>query len=821
MQSTINAPKLSRRSFIKGAAMFGAAGIIGCQSAAVSVVEAAEAPPECPDTIYAGVCRGNCFSGCFLNVHVRDGQVVRTSARDLPNTEFNRICAKGLTMPLRIYSPARIQYPMKRVGERGSGEWERITWEEAMDTLITKWNEYTAEYGPSAMAMYTGSGSYGLMTGAQTFGCANQRFINASGCSFINFNVDLAALGSSSMISSAAPGTLSATVASKVGDADVLFLWSNPELSQPQVVHFILDAMEKGTKVVVCDPRFTWLAGRAYKYVPVNPGSDGAVGIAMCKTIIENGWQNTEFLKKYSTMPFLVKEDGCYLMNTDVDEAADPENPQPMVIDESGSVVALDQAQSFGFEGSLTTENGIAVKTVYTKFLERLAEYDIDECCRVCGLSKEDIYELADLFANGGKVSYMSSPGLTHYTNGVGAFAQIHTLAILCGQLGESGRGPALGQCQAGIMEMVNTALVADPTAPGGAFGYHQYQSHGLDVTRMDEVMEKNEFQGKEVHLKGMFIATVNPLAAASDLQYMLDWFDKVEFIVTCDTSMTTTARYSDIVLPAASWFEQEDIWNLFGNHPYALFQDKCIEPLYESRTDYSILRELAEGIGCGQYFDMDEVGYMKFAVDTSAVSQMSGISYDTLKENKAMVPLADDQFVYADGCAFGNPYGRVTVFQEALAPKVNSVDPCDIEKYTMIYWEEPTEAGIDNAMKDQFPYVMISNHSRFRTHSQWWDVEMLKEIDNNELHVLLNNEDAAELGVAADDYVRLYNDRGYAVAKACITGGLARGIISVDGCWDESEMVEGAINRLTGRYSDHFIRDTPFYDCRVAIEKA
>ena len=107
----------TRRSFIKGAAVLTAAGaLVGCSPKAENLEEVKEPESIPADEIYAGVCRGNCGGGCFLNVHVRDGQVVRTTARDMPDTQYNRICTKGLTHVGRIYGADRVLYPMKRVG---------------------------------------------------------------------------------------------------------------------------------------------------------------------------------------------------------------------------------------------------------------------------------------------------------------------------------------------------------------------------------------------------------------------------------------------------------------------------------------------------------------------------------------------------------------------------------------------------------------------------------------------------------------------------------------------------------------------------------
>lgn len=156
---------VSRRTFLKGSmaatAAVGAMSMFGCSTPADETTAGTtpaetipETTPEAPATpvveeqVYCGSCRGNCGGGCFLNIHVRDGKVVRTSARDLPDPQYNRICIKGLTLPYRIYNPDRLKYPLRRVGERGAGQWEQITWDEAIKEITDKWKGYHSELAP-------------------------------------------------------------------------------------------------------------------------------------------------------------------------------------------------------------------------------------------------------------------------------------------------------------------------------------------------------------------------------------------------------------------------------------------------------------------------------------------------------------------------------------------------------------------------------------------------------------------------------------------------------------------------------------------------
>lgn len=157
----------TRRSFIKGAAALTAAGMLtGCSASTEDLVEADTVATEAgKEEIYTGACRGNCFGGCLLDVHVRDGQIVRTTAHELPDPRYNRICSKGLTYAERMCSADRLQYPMRRVGERGSGEFERISWDEAVDEIAEKWLGYIDQYGSESIIVASMSGNSGLKCG--------------------------------------------------------------------------------------------------------------------------------------------------------------------------------------------------------------------------------------------------------------------------------------------------------------------------------------------------------------------------------------------------------------------------------------------------------------------------------------------------------------------------------------------------------------------------------------------------------------------------------------------------------------------------------
>src|SRR5699024_7796532 len=109
----------------------------------------------------------------------------------------------------------------------------------------------------------------------------------------------------------------------------------------------------------------------------------------------------------------------------------------------------------------------------------------------------------------------------------------------------------------------------------------------------------------EDYHLKSVYFTHINTLGNAADRQYALDWMKKLELIVVADMNMNETAQYADILLPVAHWFEVEDIYSTYSTHPYVIYQEKAIEPLYECKSDFQIVKLIADKMGVGKYFDM------------------------------------------------------------------------------------------------------------------------------------------------------------------------------------------------------------------------
>jgi len=170
--------RIARRTFLEGTAAVGAGAVVASHVGLAAgtpkkpVVKALTASSpgltdlvRVKEQVFNDVCSNNCWQGCFVEAHVRDGRLTKTAMKPLPDSRYNRICLRGLSHAQWISSPARLKFPMKRVGQRGSGKWQRITWDEATSTIADSMKSIRERFGSSAFGFMSGSGNYGSVAG--------------------------------------------------------------------------------------------------------------------------------------------------------------------------------------------------------------------------------------------------------------------------------------------------------------------------------------------------------------------------------------------------------------------------------------------------------------------------------------------------------------------------------------------------------------------------------------------------------------------------------------------------------------------------------
>lgn len=806
--------KFNRRSFLKGAAATAAvAGVAmsGGVNLLSSVADAASGEST-KEELFATPCRSNCFQSCFLNAHIRDGKVTKTSMRPYPNDDYSGCCLRGMSLVQRTYSPTRIKYPMRRVGERGADQWERITWDEAIAEIAEKFTSAQEQYGDQAVVVDTGSGNYGLVNGVQ--GVIN-RLSYALGATRINVCYDQAiGYGTNRVVGGGV--WLMGNEPADLLRAKVIFIWgSNPVYAQPQSWRIIAKAKRGGAKLICIDPIFSATANKSDEFVPITPGTDLLLILSMMKIVIEKDWLDKDYMKFKSTSPYLVRQDnGMLLRRSDVEPDIEPKDEDYYVYDQTLRKVVLSKEMiDPALEGSYTVE-GVAVDTSYSLLHARVMENELAYTVEKTGISEEKIYELTDLYANSGASSIYTNYGIDHYENGHLWGVCMALIGVLTGNIARPG-------CSIGGL-YVNSSIGLNYTEmyAGGSNG--KTQKGHIPQTFIGEVFRTQQLNGEPYPLKAMLSTSSNSMSNfAQQGQWKTDILPNLEYWAVIDTELTDTARHADLVLPASFWLEVNDLRANYNN-PYLTIQNKAIEPLYESKSDLEITNLIAHAMGLGEYFPpMEDTDWIEVLMDLDSLREKN-ITYERLQKEKVIRTATLDGQPFVRGVnGFPTATGKAEVYCENPVPRTNyGQDISSVwEKERLPYFKPPNEAWNENPLYEKYPLVFIQEHSRFRTHTQWFNVPVLKELEPEPV-IKISRKDASDRGIENGDMVEAYNDRGTVVVKAVIDDAINTGVIIMAKGWQINQFKDGGYQELTNTSSDPLACNFAYFDTLVNVRR-
>lgn len=799
---------LTRRGFLKTTgAVLGASTVASFSMASLQALAAgSKSTASEGDQIFYSACVPNCENTCRLKLAVRDGKLVKVSAADFPNNAYKRICIKGLSHAYRTYDPNRIKYPMRRVGERGSGDWERISWDEAIDEVTRAWKKVQSTYGKQAIALFNGTGNMGI----STLGGTPTKLINAlegtKPGGVFDYN---AVTGFQRTIGYEFSVFWNQNEINTITHAKNIFIWgANLPDSQPHNWHFIQEAQESGSKIWFIDPKFSNGAAKADEYIPIRCGSDTAVLMSMMKIIFDNKWLDWDFVGGHTVAPLLVKEkDGLFLRESDLGGAGEG----LIVIDSTtGQNVIVSETTSPELFGEFTIE-GIKVKTALTLLEEAVAEFTPEYAEQLSTVPAERIEELARVYALDGPNTIFTLFGPDRYYNGhffTHAMATIAGLTGNIGKLGASIGGHTLWTYLSG--GKINN--------PGGS------SSLGISCSEAVDVVKTGKYRGKDHVIKAIYACTSNFIGNYGDQNAWIEAItdpNLIESFVVADLFLTDTAKYADIVLPPAYWFEVEDVSGN-GTHPYALMQEKCIEPLFESKSDTEIVNLLADKMGLGESFKQTGIEYTEQALKTNANAIKQNITLERMRKEKVVrcLPGDDDHpYIFAEGGIFPTPTKRLEFYAEK--PKSLYDDPRFVPSEEHLpKFIPPIEAWPENALYKKYPLVFLQDHTRWRMHTQWFGVALLRELDPDPI-LYIGPEDAEVRGIKRGDMVKVFNDRGHVVLKALIHKGFPRGIVSCPKGWQRDQyIVAGSFQELTHHVSTPASDNSIFFDVLVEVER-
>lgn len=755
------------------------------------------------EQVFGCMCVGNCQSRCRLFVHVRDGKVVKTSMAPFPDPRYNRVCLRGLSHVQQIYNPNRIKYPMKRVGERGEDKWERISWEEAIATIAEKWKTYQAEYGPQSVAFSTISGDMAMINGLYSA----QRIAQTMGATLTEYSLDMAdTYGLGRVIGNMGTFNQSNDPADLANAKTVLVWAANPTESHPHSWRYIMQAQEAGAKVVVIDPRYTTTAAKADRYIPIRPGSDAVMALAMAETIIAEQLYDAEYLRDHTVAPFLVREDTKRFLRQSHLTGIAPEagQPDPYIVwdKEAHAGKVLAEVPDPQLEGTYTID-GIKVSTAFTVLKEFLTDYTPEKATGLCDVPTETIRETARLYATNTPASIFN--GFIQYDNGLQTGHAWGILVSLTGNIARN--GSSVGHCGMAFYSC-NFIKYLFPRGKN---------SPTIPWLLLPEVLKTGEFYGKPHPIKSMYFLCSNAVTNNTNQNRIInEIFPAIDFIVVADIVHTDTTKYADLILPVAHWFEMLEFVQ-GPDHPYSVLSEKALEPAFESKSNTDIFRMLSAALGFGEVYNYTDEEFIQMLIDTD-LSRQLGLTWERLKEEKVIQTLPSCWVNWA-GNKFPTPSGRLEFYLEDPQPRLDCGIPIDQDKERLPVFTPPIEAWPDNPLKQKYPLIYHTERVRWRMHSQWSSTPWLRELDP-EPTVKINPSDADSRGIKTGDMVEIFNDRGHVVLKAILSEGEPPGMVSVPKGWHRDQFKAGSYQELTTDHVNYSSYNQSFYDVLCEVRK-
>ncbi len=497
-------------------------------------------------TLWSAGCGSHGGCGCEIYVN-NDEKVTRVEGDRKHPFNQGRLCAKGLAIPQYMYHPDRVTHPLKRVGERGEGKWQQITWDEAYDTIEKKLKDIRARFGAESVIFCQGTGrDIGGPITFLMYAYGSPNWVQVGLAGHACYTPRLGAMF-------ATQGHYSVLDASQFLEKR----YDSPEWTPPKYIiiwaqnpsagchdgfygHWIIDCMKRGSKLITIDPRATWFTTRSEVHLQNRPGTDGAIALGMLNVIINEGIYDKKFVEKW-----------CY-----------------------------------GFE----------------ELKKRVQEYPPEKVAEISWVPAEKIVQAARLFATNKPSAIQWGEPVDAMPAGSVVAQAINHIWAITGNIDNPG-GNVIARNSHGVTTYPFSS--AELTQLYGAdlvkrlnekrIGANDYPMiKGFRGWVQPDVLINQMETGKPYPVKGAWIQTSNIIGGqAADSRRHYNAMKKLDFIVVVDLFQTpTTMALADIFLPAATICEKESFrswWQPLG------VSVKAIENIGESKSDWEINLEMAK----------------------------------------------------------------------------------------------------------------------------------------------------------------------------------------------------------------------------------
>lgn len=799
--------QLSRRKFLQTSSLAGALAATDLALPFKALAAPGEKAEE--EKVVWSACTVNCGSRCPLRMHVKDNRITYVETDNTGTETYNldhqvRACLRGRSMRRRVYNPDRLKYPMKRVGKRGEGKFKRISWDEALTEIAQSLRKNIEAYGNESIYLNYGTGTLGgTMTRSWPPGATMvARLMNCIG-GYLNHYGDY----STAQIAVALDYTYGGGWALGNSMADIentkliVLFGNNPaetRMSGGGLTYCIEQAKARSNaKLIIIDPRYNDTgAGREDEWIPIRPGTDAALVAAMAYVMITENLIDKPFLDKYCvgfdevTMPAGAPKNGHY------------------------------KAYILG-EGA----DGIA-KTP-------------DWAAAITGIPASRIISLAREIATTKPAFIAQGWGPQRRSNGEFISRAIAMLPILTGNVGIHGGNTGARESAYGLPFVRMPTLTNPVQASIPMFLWTDAIVRGPQMTALTDGIRGVEKLSAPIKFIWNYASNclINQHAQINRTHEILQDESQCEMIVTIDNHLTSTAKYSDILLPDCTASEQMDfaLDAYVANMNYVIFADQVIQPSFECRNIYQMLSDLAEKLGVKEQFTegrtQEEWLRHIYAQSREALPELPSFEefraqgiFKKVDPNGCFVAYEDFRRD-PEKHPLQTPSGKIEIYSSRLAEIAKTwqlaegdvIDPLPIHVQSFEHYGDP--------LMEKYPLQLSGFHYKARTHSTYGNVDVLQAANPQEMWI--NPLDAASRQIKDGDKVRIFNDRGEVRVDAKVTPRIMPGVVGLgEGAWHDADMFgdkidhAGCINVLTTQRPSPLAKGNPQHSNLVQVER-
>ncbi len=664
--------------------------------------QAKEAGTGQPTIIFKSVCR-SCHGGCGTLLHVREGVLIKVEGDPQSPLNHGRLCPIGTVTVDLVNHPDRLQYPRRRVGPRASGQWTRISWDQALDEIAERLLAIRKEFGAEAIALGTGTGRHHIRWVSRfghALGTPNWCEPGFAQCFHPRVNTCILTFGDFP-VSDFTGGT---------PPACMLFWGHNPLNSGPdgETRFNVREALDTSPKIVVVDPRETELARRAEVWLQLRPGTDDALALAFLNVIIGEELYDAPFVKRWT----------------------------------------------HGFDA----------------LREHVRRFTPEWAAPITWVAAEKVRAAARLFARTKPAMLEWGCAIEHTPKCIQTVRALSMLPAVTGNVDVPG-GWVFGMHGIGRFPSLIENLTPEANAKRlGADRFKLLGGEGADLpsAHIPTLLQAMR-EGTPYPVKAFLVFGNNTLTTFANSALVYESLMKLDFMICADLFMTPTAELADIVLPAASWPEIDQVAGLPTVAANVVLANQRAVRIGECMSDEEIFVELARR--------------MKLPVGTESVEEVLNLqlarggldmTFAELKE-KGSVTVPFKYRKYEDG-GFKTPTGKI----ELYSTRFEEMGYAPLPSY-----EEPPESPISRPeIAEDYPLVLTTgariSHFFNSEHRQIENLRKAHRDPTAEIHP----ETAARYGITKGDWMWIETKRGRIRQRARLTTGIDPRVIAAEHGW-------------------------------------